>query len=114
LQDKTKRQYAGTSQGVSVRVMKGVYYRVGAFKGQAIDSVERIHVDTGWLVITTKNIYFAGPQKSSRIPYSKIVSFMPFSDGVGFIRDGANAKPEIFVTSDGWFSYNLVTNLSQM
>jgi len=28
LEDKTKRQYVGGSKGVSVRVMKGVYYRV--------------------------------------------------------------------------------------
>ena len=34
LEDKTKRQYVGGSQGVSIRVMKkAVYYRVGAFKG---------------------------------------------------------------------------------
>jgi hypothetical protein len=94
--------------------MKGVYYRVGAFKGHAVESTERVHIDTGWVVITTKNIYFAGPQKSVRIPYAKIVSFEPFSDGIGLMRDAATAKPQIFVTGDGWFTYNLVTNLSQL
>nr|CBX28878.1 hypothetical protein N47_B20240 [uncultured Desulfobacterium sp.] len=114
LEDKTRRQFVGGSQGVSIRVMKGVYYRVGAFKGQAVEHTERIHIDTGWVVVTNKNIYFAGPRKSVRLPYKKIVSFEPFSDGVGVMRDAATAKPQIFVTGDGWFTYNLVTNLSQL
>lgn len=114
LEDKTRRQLVGGSQGVSVRVMKGVYYRVGAFKGQAVEHTERVHIDTGWVVVTNKNIYFAGPRKSVRLPYAKIVSFEPFSDGIGVMRDTATAKPQIFVTGDGWFTYNLVTNLSQI
>lgn len=114
LEDKTRRHYVGGSQGVSIRIMKGVYYRVGAFKGHPVESTERVHVDTGWVVVTDKNIYFAGPRKSLRLPYGKIVSFEPFSDGVGVMRDATTAKPQIFVTGDGWFTYNLVTNLSQL
>ena len=90
LEDKTRRQYVGQSKGISVRVMKGVYYRVGAFQGQPVERIERVHLDTGYVVITDKNLYFAGPSKSLRIPYKKIVSFLPFSDGIGIIRDAAN------------------------
>lgn len=114
LEDKTRRQYVGGSQGVSVRVMKGVYYRVGAFKGHSVEHTERVHVDDGIVIVTNKNIYFAGSQKSLRIPYTKIVSFEPFSNGIGVMRDTITAKPQIFVTGDGWFIYNLVTNLSQL
>ncbi len=114
LEDKTRRQYVGATQGVSLRIMKGVYYRIGAFKGQAVDHTERVIIDTGWVVVTNKNIYFAGPMKSFRIPYTKIVSFQPFSDGVGVVRDTESAKPQIFVTGEGWFIYNLITNLAQL
>jgi hypothetical protein len=114
LEDKTRRQYVGGSQGVSFRIAKGVYYRVGAFHGQPIDRTERVHVDNGIVVATNKNIYFAGSAKSLRIPYTKIVSFQPFSDGIGVIRDAASAKPQIFVTHDGWFTYNLITNLAKL
>lgn len=113
LEDRTKREYQGGSRGVSIRVMRGVYYRVGAFKGSSVNSTERIHVDTGKVYLTNKHVYFAGPQKSLRVPYAKIVSFLPFDDGFGLIRDAQTAKPQIFKTGDGWFAYNLVTNVAQ-
>jgi len=114
LEDKIRRQYVGGSHGVSVRVMKGVYYKVGSFKGQNIEYMERVHIDRGWVILTNKNIYFVGSQKSLRISYAKVISFEPYTDGVGIMRDSANAKAQIFVTGDGWFTYNLVTNLSQL
>jgi hypothetical protein len=114
LQEKVRREYVGGSQGLSVRVMKGVYYRAGAFRGRVVEHEERVHVDTGCVLVTNKNFYFAGSRKSMRLPYSKIVSFEPFSNGVGIMRDAATAKPEIFVTGDGWFTYNLVVNLARL
>ena len=114
LEDKLRRQFVGGSRGVSVKVMKGVYYRVGAFKGHTVEHTERVLVDTGMLVVTQKNLYFAGPQKAVRVPYAKIISFEPFEDGIGILRDAATAKPQLFVTGDGWFTYNLVTNLAQL
>jgi hypothetical protein len=114
LEDKTRRRYVGSSQSMSFRIMKGVYDRVGAFAGQPVDRTERVHIDTGMVVITNKHIFFAGPVKALRVPYAKIVSFQPFSNGTGIIRDASNAKPQIFVTGDGWFTYNLVTNLAHL
>ncbi|AMW32754.1 hypothetical protein SAMN04488510_10246 [Fervidobacterium changbaicum] len=112
-EQRTRREYVGASQGVSIRIARGVYYRVGGFKGYPIEKVEKVHVDTGMLAITTKHIYFHGSVKSFRIPYSKIVSFTPYSDGFGINKDAASAKPQIFETGDGWFVYNLVVNLAR-
>jgi hypothetical protein len=114
LEDKKSVRYVGSSHGVSIRVLRGVYYRVGAFRGHPIENIERIHLDTGWVVITNKHIYFSGPRKSVRVPYAKIVSFEPFNDAIGVMRDAQTAKPQIFVTGDGWFTYNLVTNLAKL
>lgn len=114
LEDKTRRQSLGSSQGVSIKVMKGVYYRTGTFKGHSVSYTERVHVDSGLVIVTDKNIYFVGSQKSLRLPYGKILSFEPFSDGIGIMRDASTAKPQIFVTDDGWFIYNLVINLSKL
>ncbi len=114
LEDRTRRQYVGGSQGVSVRIMKGVYYRVGAFKGHPVEYTERTRVDSGWVLVTNKHIYFSGAAKSLRIPYTKIITFIPFENGFGIMRDAATAKPQIFVIEDGWFAYNLVTNLARL
>jgi hypothetical protein len=114
LEEKTSRQYIGGSRGISVRIMKGVYYHVSGFKGRTIDRTERVHVDTGLVAVTTKHLYFSGTKRSFRIPYTKVVSFEPFSNGLGIMRDAASAKTQIFVTHDGWFTYNLVANLAHL
>lgn len=114
LEERTHRSYVGESHGVSVRVMKGVYYRVGAFKGTPISTTQMEYVDSGLLLATTENLYFQGQRKSFRIPYPKIVSFTHYSDGIGLHRDAASAKPQIFVTGDGWFTCNLIENLARL
>lgn len=113
-EDKTQREYVGRSQGMSFRIMKGVYYRIGGFKGKPVETTHRVKVDSGMLVVTDRNVYFAGPSKSIRIPFEKIVAFHPYDDGVGIMRDSANAKAQVFVTGDGWFTYNLFVNVANI
>ena len=110
---RTRIERVGGSQGVSLRIMSGVYYRVGAFKSRPIETTETRHLDTGWLIITDRNLYFAGQLKTQRIPYGKIVAFDPYTDGFGIMRDAQTAKPQLFINGDGWFAYNLLTNLAQ-
>ena len=114
LEDKVRREFVGRSSGVSVRIAKGVYYRAGAFKGRPVEHTQRVLVDSGVLAITNLHLYFAGQAKKFRIPYKKIVSFEHYSDGIGVMRDASTAKAQIFVTGDGWFTGNLVTNLAQL
>ena len=112
-EQKVKRERVGGSQGVSFRVARGVYLRTGGFKSRSVERVVTEHVDTGLLGVTDKHLYFSGDQKKFRVPYAKIVTFDPYSDGIGIQRDAASAKPQTFVTGDGWFTYNLVTGLAQ-
>lgn len=114
LEDIVRRQIVGRSQGMSFRVMSGVYYRVGGFKGEPVMTTERKNLGAGMLVVTEKNLYFVGPGKTTRIPYAKVVSFTPYSDAVGVMRDAATAKPQFFVVDDPWFAFNLITNLAQI
>ncbi len=113
-EDKTQREYVGRSQGMSFRIMKGVYYRIGGFKGKPVETTHRVKVDSGMLVVTDRNVYFAGPSKSIRIPFEKIVAFHPYDDGVGIMKDSANAKAQVFLTGDGWFTYNLFVNVANI
>jgi len=109
-----KTQFIGGSKSVSVRLAKGLYYRTGAFKGEKVQTTDIIHLDNGLLGITNKQIYFAGPSKCFRVAYNKIVTFEPYSDGIGIQKDTATAKPQTFITGDGWFTYNLITNLAHL
>jgi len=111
---RTRRQYVGGHQGVSIRIAKGVYYHTGGFRGQPVETVETIHVDTGLLGVTNKHLYFYGSVKSFRLRYDKIVSFTPYSDGIGVQRDAMTARSQLFITEDGWFTFNLVTNLARL
>ena len=113
IRTKTRRIRQGTSHGLSIRVARGLYYRPGVFRSEAIEHEETVHADTGLLGVTSKHLYFHGATKRFRIRYDKIVSFEPYRDGLGVMRDSARAKPEGFLTGDGWFIYNLVTNLAQ-
>ena len=109
----TRRERRGTSHGLSIRVAKGLYYRPGMFRSHMREWEETVHVDSGLLGITSKHIYFQGRRKRFRIRYDRIVSFEPYDDGFGVMRDAQTAKPQSFRTGDGWFAYNLVVNLAQ-
>lgn len=113
LEDTTQDLYVEGTSGVSVHVRKGVYYHASSFKGHPVDHGDRAYLDTGTCVATSRNLYFVGSSKTMRIPYTQIVSFYPFSNGVGVTRDAAAAKLQAFATGDGWFTYNLFTNLAR-
>ena len=104
----------GTSHGVSIRVARGIYYRPSTFRSRPVEWEETVHADTRMLGLTTKHIYFAGRRKKFRVRYDRIVAFDPYDDGFGIMRDAQTAKPQTFVTGDGWLVYNLAANLAQM
>ena len=107
LETVVRRERRGTSHGVSIRVARGLYYSPRQFRSRPIEWEETVHADTGLLGLTTKHLYFAGARKKFRVRYDKIVSFEPYSDSLGIMRDAQTAKPQSFVTGDGWFAYNL-------
>lgn len=106
-----RREFQGRSAGMSVRVARGVYFRTGGFKGYPVEYEEMTHEDTGVLGITTRHMYFGGDRKRFRIRHDRIVSIEPYSDGIGVQRDGVRAMPELFEVRDGWFIYNLLSNI---
>ena len=108
------RQSYGASRGISVRIARGIYYRVGAFKGEPLITTNLKPKYTGSLVITNKNIYFYSSQKSMRMPYNKIISFVPFEDGIGVQLDKMNAKTVYIKGLDGRFAFNIVSNIQNI
>ena len=114
-EDKTRRETVGRSKGVSVRVAKGVYFRAGASKGRSVEITETINHGEGVMAVTNRHIYYLGDTgKSMRIRHDKVITIEPFEDGVEVQRDAASAKPQKFVTGDGWFTYNLLQNATNI
>ena len=114
LEDVTRREMHGSSRGLTIRVARGIYYRPSAFKSRVVEWDETVRLDTGLMGLTTKHIHFAGDTKRFRVRYDRIVAFEPYSDGIGIMREAQTAKPQTFITNDGWFTYNMATNLAQM
>lgn len=70
----------GGNQGVSFRVMKGVYYRVGAFKSESHEEIRLI--DVGNLTITNKRLIFAGKNRNVEIALKNITNIGPYNDAI--------------------------------
>ena len=111
-EQRTKTEYVGKSQGVSLRIAKGVYYRTGNFRGKPIKTTNIVPVTSGILAFTDKHLYFSGSLKNFRIKFDKIITVDPYSDAVGIQKDGVSAKPQIFKNVDGWFCYNYIQNIN--
>lgn len=62
---RTPGTYQGRSQGVSLRITKGVWYRVGASQGTFVPGTdEQTVIDGGGIVVTTTRVVFRGSRAS--------------------------------------------------
>ena len=104
-EEKTGHKYIGGSNGVSMRICKGVYYHVGASKGHSVAYQYQTPLGRGIFVVTNKYLYFLGV-KQVKLSISKILSFEPYSDGIVLVKDGTNPKPYTFIGFDSWFVVN--------
>lgn len=90
--------------------MKGVYYRVGGFKGHPIETSFMQKIGVGSVCFTDKNIYFSSPEKSLKIPYSKIITVESYPNGIELQKGGVNDKPLFLEGIDSWFAYNVIAS----
>jgi hypothetical protein len=75
--------YSGGSRGVSVRIAKGVSYRVGAYRAHPVKE-EVTYKYPGNLVITSKRIVFVASEKGFSMLINKLDNIEPYRDGLGF------------------------------
>src|SRR5687767_5028586 len=77
----TKRiHYSGPA--ASIKIMKGVRWRVGSIAVQKVTTDVMTQLDTGNLYVTNKRVFFDGTKKNISIPLGKITQFTVFKDGV--------------------------------
>lgn len=108
---KVRRETVGRTRGLSVRICKGIYYRTGGFKGHPVETTYMQSVGTGSVCLTDRNLYFHSSEKSLKIPFAKIMTLEPYSNGVGLQKDGMNDRPMFFEGLDSWFCANVISLL---
>lgn len=115
-EEQTRSTYVGGYSGVSIRVASGLYYHFGGMRGHREQSTSLQEVDYGYLLMTTRAIYFGGTEKgvNFRLPHNQVVRFQPYSDAVGICKDGA--KEKLFAPQQdpniGWFLFNVLQALA--
>lgn len=81
--------YSQRSQGISIPIVKGVRYRVGS--GRSVPIKEEITLKhPGSIYLTNLRIIFSSGSKSFEIPFSKLLTFNVYSDGIEFILNNKN------------------------
>jgi type II secretory pathway pseudopilin PulG len=67
-----RTKYVGASQGVSLRITKGVRYHIGGFSGRPVTMYYEKVQDTGDLCVTTERVVFTGNREVTSIAGKKI------------------------------------------
>lgn len=80
----TGRSYQGGSRGVSLRLAKGISFRVGNKRGSQVSEKGIVSVASGNFIITNKRIMFNSIEKSFDIRLDKIMGLNFADDGIVF------------------------------
>lgn len=112
LEVKKHVNYVGGSRGLSIRITRGVYYRIGAFKSHPVVHKNLEKTARGDLTICSKNLYFTSGIKSIRISLAKIISVNLYKDGIEVFRDSSNGRPLVFKIGDPHFAANILSRLT--
>jgi len=89
----------GAYHGMSVRIMPGLWYRVG--QGTGHSEVRITPIDTGTFALTTKRIFFSGEFKSISYDIESLVSIKAFEEGFGLGRS-KKQNTEYFSNFNNW------------
>ena len=101
MKEVTVREFRGGTSGFSFPVTKGVRYRVGAFRGHSVVVGTKLEVaDSGLLAVSSSRIIFIGQRTTLEIPFSKLVGFEVFSDGIRFNASSRQNAP-LFKVENG-------------
>jgi hypothetical protein len=93
------RRYEGGSRGVSIRVAKGLSFRVGNHRGNLVSETGTVPVSSGSLIITSERVAFVGNDKSFSIPHRKLLHVEPALDGIR-LSEVNKQKPRMILYSE--------------
>jgi tellurite resistance protein len=83
----------------SIRICKGLRYRIGSVQVQRITREELVEVDRGTLYLTNKRVIFDGARKNTAIRLSALLAFTPCTDGV-ILEKASGKSPHLVLSGD--------------
>lgn len=93
------RRTRGGYGGPSIRVAKGVSFRLGGISAKSESREELREIDQGSLVLTNKRLIFIGSKRTINIDLRKIMAIEAYKDGIASQRENKQ-KTEYFVGTD--------------
>jgi hypothetical protein len=93
-----RKTYGGYA-GPTIRVTKGVSFRVGSVAARSESHEELRKIDQGTLVLTNKRLIFTGSKRTINIDLRKIIAIEAYKDGVASQRENKQ-KTEYFIGSN--------------
>ena len=105
---KTKGMY----QGVSIRVMSGLSYRIGGFTSKQHEVLSQL--DVGDLHLTTERIVFLGNRESLEIPRSKLLSIEASNSFIELHQKGRGKVLFLGNLQKPWEIFAMSTNEEQV
>jgi hypothetical protein len=94
------KKYEGGSQGVSIRLAKGLHYRVGGHRGHLVSTSAVVPVSIGGFIITNKRIIFRGDKKSFSLRHDNILDISFYDDGVSIAETSGKNRLVTFAKND--------------
>jgi hypothetical protein len=82
-------QCVSGSRGFSVRIMRGLWWREGNYRGRRESRAAMFPHGEGLLILTNQGFSFLGASGSTRIPFNRIINIVPCRDGVQVHTDYA-------------------------
>lgn len=99
LEPRAVTEGGGFYGGPTIRVAKGLSFRLGAAAGRSESHEELRNVDQGVLTLTNRRLVFSGKKRTLNIGLMSIVSMEPFKDALAVRREGRE-KTQYFSGAD--------------
>ncbi len=93
------RQTRAAYGGPTIRVAKGVSFRMGGAAARSESHEEIKVIDQGSLILTNKRMVFIGSKRTTNIDLKKIMAITSYRDGIESQRDNKQ-KAEYFTGTD--------------
>jgi hypothetical protein len=82
IMDRTSTHYEGRSSGVSFRIIRGVYYRIGQSRGTPVKTKTQEY-ENGVLYITDRRVIFVAQSNGFEIALKDITAIVNYTDAIG-------------------------------